>query len=46
MGTAPATDEVAHLGECIRRSYTSMRIVGDLCLQACRHPMEAVEAAA
>lgn len=31
-GTAPRADEVAHLGECVRRSYTNMRILGDLCL--------------
>jgi hypothetical protein len=32
MGTAPAADEVAHLGECIKRSYTSMRILADRCV--------------
>jgi Pyrroloquinoline quinone (Coenzyme PQQ) biosynthesis protein C len=43
MGTAPAADDVAHLGECVRRSYTSMRIVGDLCLEAHSHPVAALE---
>lgn len=31
-GASPRADEVAHLGECVRRSYTNMRILGDLCL--------------
>ncbi len=46
VGMAPKAEEVAHLGECIRRSYTSMRIIGDLCMQAHRNPMMAREAAA
>jgi len=33
MGTSPKSDEVAHLGECVRRSYTTMRMIGDLCMQ-------------
>jgi hypothetical protein len=37
VGTAPKAVDVAHLGECIRRSYTSMRMVGDLCMQGHRH---------
>jgi pyrroloquinoline quinone (PQQ) biosynthesis protein C len=32
MGTTPAADEVAHIGECIKRSYTSMRILADRCV--------------
>lgn len=46
VGMAPKADEVAHLGECIRRSYTSMRIIGDLCIQAHRPSMVVEEAAA
>jgi pyrroloquinoline quinone (PQQ) biosynthesis protein C len=36
VGKTAKADEVAHLGECIRRSYTSMRIVGDLCMKTQR----------
>ena len=46
VGNNPDPDEVAHLGECIRRSYTSMRIVGDLCMQACQKPRMLKEVAA
>lgn len=46
LGRTPKIDEVAHLGECVRRSYTSMRVVGDLCLQASRPPALIKEAAA
>lgn len=46
MGTAPAADEVAHLGECIRRSYTSMCILGDLCMEARRSLRVAEDVAA
>ncbi len=33
MGTRPAADEVAHIGECIKRSYVSMRILADRCVE-------------
>jgi pyrroloquinoline quinone (PQQ) biosynthesis protein C len=33
MGTEPAADEVAHITECIKRSYTSMRILADRCVE-------------
>jgi pyrroloquinoline quinone (PQQ) biosynthesis protein C len=46
LGMTPKADEVAHLGECVRRSYTSMRIVGDLCMQARRPSTPLREAAA
>jgi hypothetical protein len=36
MGTAPSTTEVAYLGECVRRSYVSMQITLDRCLDARR----------
>jgi hypothetical protein len=36
MGTAPAAYEVAHLGECIKRSYTSMRMLADRCVTPSR----------
>ncbi|MHB1271232.1 MAG: TenA family transcriptional regulator [Rhodanobacter sp.] len=39
LGMAPAADEVAHIGECIKRSYTSMRILADRCV-APRHILE------
>ena len=34
LGTSPAAREVAHVGECIKRSYTGMRILADRCVQA------------
>jgi pyrroloquinoline quinone (PQQ) biosynthesis protein C len=37
MGTAPAAEDVAHVGDCIRRSYVSMRISMDRCLET--HPV-------
>ena len=37
MGEHPDAFEVAHLGECIKRSYTSMILLGDRCIQTCRH---------
>ncbi|MEO7150081.1 MAG: iron-containing redox enzyme family protein [Rhodanobacteraceae bacterium] len=33
MGTAPVSAEVAHIAECVKRSYTSMRILADRCVQ-------------
>ncbi len=33
MGTAPTVEEVDHIGACIRRSYTSMRLLADRCVQ-------------
>ncbi len=33
-GNNPAEDEVKYLGECIKRSYVSMRILADLCVGA------------
>jgi len=36
MGTAPDVDEVAHISDCVKRSYTSMRISMDHCMDAGR----------
>ncbi|WP_266158796.1 TenA family transcriptional regulator [Dyella silvatica] len=36
MGTAPSSADVAYLGECVRRSYVSMQITLDRCLDARR----------
>jgi pyrroloquinoline quinone (PQQ) biosynthesis protein C len=36
MGTSPAAEEVAHITACIKRSYTSMRILADRCVQPSR----------
>lgn len=36
MGTAPSADAVDHLRECIERSYMSMIILGDRCIQTHR----------
>lgn len=44
-GMNPAADEVAHLAECIKRSYISMRITLDRCLDA-RHDLRALSEAA
>ncbi|HET6432499.1 TenA family transcriptional regulator [Dyella sp.] len=35
MGLEPSADDVAHLAECIKRSYTSMILLGDRCIQSC-----------
>lgn len=32
MGMSPAVDDVEHLAECVRRSYTSMRVLADRCV--------------
>lgn len=34
MGTAPKANDVTHIGECIKRSYTSMRILADRCAES------------
>lgn len=34
MGTAPAADEVTYIADCIKRSYVSMRISMDRCIDA------------
>lgn len=36
MGKAPSDGEVAHVSECIKRSYTSMRILADKCVEPVR----------
>lgn len=36
LGNSPATAEVAHIAECVKRSYTSMRILADRCVQPLR----------
>jgi len=33
MGTNPSKEDVAHLAECIKRSYVSMILLGDRCIQ-------------
>lgn len=40
VGAAPPTREILHLGECIRRTYTCMRLFGDRCLER-SHGLEA-----
>ncbi|SFS02506.1 Pyrroloquinoline quinone (PQQ) biosynthesis protein C [Dyella sp. OK004] len=46
MGTAPTPAEVAYLGECVRRSYVSMHITLDRCLDVRQGPWAVSEAAA
>lgn len=36
VGTSPSADEVAHLEECIKRSYTCMILLGNRCIQNVR----------
>lgn len=35
LGNAPNSEEVSYLTECVERSYVSMRILGDRCMDAC-----------
>jgi lipoate synthase len=46
MGETPSVGDVAHLGECIKRSYTSMILLGDRCIRTCRDLWLANEVAA
>ena len=46
MGLEPSADDVAHLAECIKRSYTSMILLGDRCIQNCPDRLVLSEAAA
>lgn len=41
LGMAPRSEEVAHVSECVRRSYTAMRILADRCVR----PSHAIEGA-
>lgn len=34
VGNAPNSEEVSYLTECVERSYVSMRILGDRCMDA------------
>lgn len=34
MGNDPNIEEVEYLGECVKRSFVSMRILGDRCMEA------------
>ncbi|PWK85321.1 TenA family transcriptional regulator [Fulvimonas soli] len=36
LGHRPSAEEVAHLAECVKRSYTSMIMLGDRCIRTCR----------
>ncbi|GAA0706703.1 TenA family transcriptional regulator [Dokdonella soli] len=46
LGTSPHADEVAYIGECVRRSYTSMRITLDRCEEVRREARELSDVAA
>lgn len=46
MGSNPKIAQVAHLGECVRRSYITMRMIGDLCMQVEGTSSQVAEAAA
>jgi pyrroloquinoline quinone (PQQ) biosynthesis protein C len=45
-GMSPRAEDVAYLQECVKRSYISMRITLDRCLDVRRDPWVASEAAA
>ena len=45
MGISPSADEVAHISECIKRSYTSMRILADRCVKP-HHALEVMSSVA
>jgi pyrroloquinoline quinone (PQQ) biosynthesis protein C len=45
-GASPSSAEAAYLGECVRRSYVSMRITLDRCMDVHRNPWAVSEAAA
>jgi pyrroloquinoline quinone (PQQ) biosynthesis protein C len=36
LGNDPSIDEVDHITECVRRSYVSMRVLADICVQPSR----------
>lgn len=36
LGTSPAPAEVAHISECVKRSYTCMAILADRCVEPAR----------
>jgi len=38
QGVTPRAEDVAHLGECIRRSYRNMILLGDRCIRHLRRP--------
>ena len=42
LGSSPRPEEVAHISECVKRSYTSMRILADRCVR----PAHAIEGGA
>lgn len=46
MGSSPAAGDVTHLRECIKRSYTSMRILADRCMEPRRVGGGVIEAVA
>lgn len=46
VGTKPSAAVVKHLGECVKRSYASMRLLADRCVMASQVAVVADEAAA
>ena len=46
MGMKPSADDVAHIAECVKRSYTSMRLLADCCAEPHRIMRALKEAAA
>ncbi|KGI77653.1 TenA family transcriptional regulator [Oleiagrimonas soli] len=46
MGGNPSVDDVEHIAECVRRSYVSMRVLADICVEPSKATQAANEAAA
>lgn len=46
LGSSPMAADVAHLRECVERTYTCMSLFGDRCMRACRGDRLLVEVAA
>lgn len=46
LGTQPSADEVEHITECVRRSYVSMRILADICVEPSKADSGATDVAA
>ena len=46
LGKSPAPHDVAHITECVKRSYICMRLLADRCVDARHEPLVVSEAAA
>jgi pyrroloquinoline quinone (PQQ) biosynthesis protein C len=46
LGTRPSLDEVEHITECVRRSYISMKVLADICVEPSKTGSSARDVAA